>query len=376
MRFPDDDGLPLWVFILVILLTAGTIAVVLFVVWRKYIRRKSVPKPAMLSVPESPVRKISIRKGQIIRASCNMSLTGSRFGGASFGQSQHLSPQWPETPYLDGNKNDVQKLGYHYSARSVPSLEDHPATTPRRSWSDVIRRQSRVGLPSDEESIRTSYISFPVDLPKLSIMLAKPDLSNTDRQGLDSPMLPPPITAITFPRTPKLAASSYSRPRLPSKQVSVPPVQPKYRISRYREELNSICSRRQRDSRIIDGCFPSSRSPSPGYRFSATTSSSFLQAWSNVYRDWLVVSEGPSSSEPAKPTSCHIDSVSIAESASKSMDDSHCDVSLPSSTPMLSTKAMSAVSSTHSCGTTREWRKSVGKPLSCMMEERSWLVEN
>jgi hypothetical protein len=380
MRFPDDDGLPLWAFILVIFLTVGTIALVFFVVWRKCIRRKGVPKPVTLSVPESPVRKISIRRGQIIRASCNMSLTGSRFGEASSGQSQHQSPQWPEATCLDGEKDHAQKLGYHYSARSVPSFEDHPTTTPRRSWSDVIRRHSRVGLTSDEESIRTSYISFPMDLPKLSIMMSKPEPSNIDRQWLDSPALPSPITPITLPQTPKHVALSYSRPRLPSSQAPVPRVPPKYRISRYREELNSICSRKQRDSRMLDGRFTSSRSPSPGLRLSAATGSSFLQAWSNVYRDWVVVSEAPSSSssEPAKPTAHHIDRISMAESA----NDRRSVVSSPSSTMMLSTKALSAVSSTHSCGTTsgrserREGSKGLGKPLSSTMEERSWLVEN
>ena len=354
-----------------------------------------MPKPVTLRVPESPVRKISIKRGQIIRASCNMSLTGSRFGGVSCGQSQNLSPQWPETAYLDGNNDEVQKLGYHYAARSVPSCEDYPATTPRRSWSDVIRRHSRVGLASDEESIRTSYISFPMDLPKLSIMLSKPDPSDIDRQWLDSPALPSPIIPVTLPQTPKqpitpitlpqtpkhIASSSYSRPRIPSKQVPQPPVPPKYRISRYREELNSICSRKQSDSRILDGRFSYSRSPPPGVRFSATTSSSFLQAWSNVYRDWLVVSEGPpSSSQPAKPTSYHIDRISVADSASESVNDRRSIVSSPSSTPMLSAKAMSAVSSTHSGGTTsgrsekRKGSKSVGKPLSSMMEGRSWFV--
>jgi hypothetical protein len=382
MRFPDDDGLPLWVFILVISLTAGTIALVLFVVWRKCIKRKGVLGPVTLIVPESPVRKISVRRGQIIRASCNMSLTGSRFGGGSYAQSQRPSPQWPGSPYLDGNQNEVQKLDYHYSARSVPSFEDYPTSTPQRSWSDMIRRQSRVGLASDEESIRASYISFSVDPPKLNTTLSKPDLSNIDRRWLDSPALLSPVTPVTLPRTPKVAVSTYLSPRLLSEHAPMPLLPAKYRISRYREELNSVCSRKQNDSKRPDRCMSSSLSQSPGYRFSAATSTSFLQAWSNVYRDWLVVSEGPSSDQPAKPTSNHIDRVSIADSAAESLGDRQSDVSLPSLNPLLSTKSMSAVSSTHSCGTTsgrsdrREGGKALEKPLSSMMEERSWLVEN
>lgn len=382
MRFPDDDGLPLWLFILVILLTIATLAVVSYVVWRRCSRRPKKQDCFPPEISESPVRKISVKRGQIVRASWNELLTRSRFGyGASREQSRRPSPQWPETAYSSERYDRFQKPSFNSATRSMPNAQDDPRFAPRWSWSDFVPRRNRFGSTSERESIRASYISFSMDHQQLAPTMSKPPSLNFERDWLDSPTPLPPMTPPTLPRTPTNSAPCHVSTRTASNYAPVPRLPSEYRISRYGEDNISASSKTQRRSQKADSRFSSIWSRPQGHRPSAATRESFLQEWSNTYRSWLVYPESLSSNVPVKPTSSHVEVISVMGSASEASGESEMNVSLPSMTAARSTVSVSPISRTDSCGTdsVRSHRKERGRPFVEPLKSgkggRSWLVE-
>jgi hypothetical protein len=391
MRFPDDDGLPLWLFILIILFTTAIIALIAFVVWRRCTKRPRRPKHLSSGASESAVRKTSFRKGQIVGSLLNLSLTGPRFGsGASREKSRHPSNQWPGTAYFDENQENVEKLGYQYSACDVSSFGDSSIRVPQRTWSDVLRRQSSAGLKRpdacllDEENVRASYVSHCGDcIESLNRTHSRRQMSTIKPPSLDSPAPLPPLTPLTLPRTPQHPVLNRTTFRLLSKYAAIPPLPA---VSRHREESTSRRNSKQRDSRSLD--WPSS----PPYcgvpqgqecPSSALTRESFLQTWSSAYHGWLAKPETPSSnSAPANPDlreASHADVMSINGSASEKSEDSGIDISLPSSTPILSP---SPVSRPHSLGISpspsdRKHRGKIARTKPRTGQDRiSWLVDS
>jgi hypothetical protein len=386
MRFPDDDGLPLWLLILIILLTTATIALVAFVVWLKCIKRPRRLRHLSSGTSESPTRKISFRKGHIVGSSSIFSPMGPRFGsGTRHEQSRRLSNQWPGTAQFDENHENVEKLGYQYSACDVSSFGDSPIGVPQRTWSDVLRRQSSAGLKrpdvclTDEESVRASYISHCGDcIERLDRTYSRRQLSQIEPPSLDSP-------ASLSPLTPQHQVFNRTNFRLLSKYAAIPPLPAAYRVPRHREESTSRINSKQGDSRSSDRPSSSSYCGVPQgqeWPSSALTRESFLQAWSGAYHGWLVKPETPSSSSaPANPylrKASHADVISINGSASESSDDSGIDISLPSSTPILSP---SPVSRPHSLGTSpspsdRKHRGKIARTKPRTGQDRiSWLVD-
>ncbi len=382
MRFPDDDGLPLWLFILIILLTTVTLAVISYVVWSKCIRRPKKQDSSSPDTSEGPVRKISVKRGQIVRASWNESLTGSRFGyAASREHSRHPSSQWPETAYSVRRYDGFQKPSFNSSMRSLPIAEDRPQCVPGRSWPDFVRMRNQIGLASGRESIRASYVSFSSDHQQADTTISKPPFPNFERDWLDSPTPLPPMTPLTLPRTPN-SAPCHASSQTPSNYAPVPRLPSEYCISRCGEDDFSASSTAQMHSQEENLRFSSFWSRPHGYSSSTVTRESFLQAWSNVYRSWLVYPESPSSSKPVKPTTSHVEVVSVTDSASMALDEPKRNVSLPYSTAARSTLSISPVSRPDSCGTdsVRSYRLETGRPFveasRSRKQEISWLVES
>ncbi|KAF7503287.1 hypothetical protein GJ744_004009 [Endocarpon pusillum] len=382
MRFPDDDGLPLWLFILVILLAIATLAVVFYVVWRRCIRRPKKQDCGSQEIPESPVRKMSVKRGQTVRASWNESLTGSRFGyGAIREQSGRPSPQWPETAYSSERYDRFQKPSFNSASRSMPNSQVDPRFASRWSWSDFARSRSRIGSTSERESIRASYISFSMDHQQLEPTISKPPSPNFERDWLDPPTPLPPMTPLTLPRTPTDSTPCHVSTRTMSNYAPVPRLPSKYRISRYCEDNISASSKTPRRSQKADSRFLSIWSRPQGHHSSAATREIFLQEWSNTYRSMLVYPESLSSNVPVKPTSSHVEAISVTDSASEALAESEMDVSLPSTTAARSIVSVSPISRTDSCGTdsVRSHRKERGRPcvepLKSRKEGISWLVE-
>jgi hypothetical protein len=387
MRFPDDDGLPLWLFILIILLTTTTIALVAFVVWLKCIKRPRRLRHLSSGTSESPARKISVSKGHIVGSSSNFSPMGPRFGsGASRGQSRHLSNQWPGTAHFDENHENFEKLSHQYSACDVPSFGDSPIGVPQKTWSDMLRRQSSAGLKrpdvclADEEIVRASYVSHCGDcIQRLDRTHSRRQMSQIEPPSLDSPA---PLSPLT-PQHPVFNRTTF---RLLSKYAAIPPLPAAYCVSRHREESTSRINSKQGDSRSLDRPSSSSYSGVPQgqeWPSSALTRESFLQAWSSAYHGWLAKPETPSSSSaPANPhlrKASQADVMSINGSTSESSDDSEIDISLPSSTPILSP---SPVSRPHSLGTSpslsdRKYRGKIARTKPRTGQDRiSWLVDS
>lgn len=346
MRFPDDDGLPLWLFILIILLTAVSITLILFVVWCKCIKRSRKLEPLSSEISNCPERKISARNGQIVRASWNVSLTGPRFGsGMSRQQRRRPSHQWPGTTCVEGHHESIEKPSYHQSPYDADSLEDQAASVRGRSWSDLVRRQnSPAWRPRDEESIRASYISLRPDKSQL-----EPGTSKLESQWLDSPTLISPITPFTLPRTPHSPARHPATLQSLSRYATVPLPAKAYRISRYCEGINPLTSTNQTHSNKLESRSPRCHPQSQACRSSTTTRESFLHAWSSAYHGWLSDPDIPSGSAPTRPV--HFDVMPITDLASETSEDHEADISLPSLTPVVSIRSRSPVSRPHSFGT-------------------------
>jgi hypothetical protein len=396
MRFPDDDGLPLWLFILVFIISIVSLALVLFVVWRKCLKRSSGLGVLSFGVIEPPDRKMSVRKGQTVRSSSKISLTGPKFGvGASHHQSRCPSSRWPETAYVDGSHENVHKSGNRHSFANAPSSGDHSASAIRR-WPDFVRGlrttdlKTPVDFPADEENLRASYTSDSGGLVRtLDEEHPKLKWSNIEPLTLNSPAPLSPITPLTLPRTPRSTHLSLVKLKRISRLAAVPPLKP-HRVPRYREEIASTCSTKQTDARKLESRFSRSHygghSQSREYRSSAATSTSFLQAWSGAYHDWLVHPERPSGNSSTTsdvPRPSHIgDLVPVTNPSLKSEDEYGRDVSLPSQTPISFNGSISPVSHALSSETTsiRSEREKSGEVSGRMIQVReteiSWLVDD
>jgi hypothetical protein len=375
MRFSGHGSLPLWLFILIILLSAVSIAVVLFAVWRKCIKRKRERRHLLSDTSELPERKISIRRGHIIRASRKVSLTGPRFGE----QSRPPSHQWPETFYLDRHHANVQKHGNPQSVHHTLGLEDDAANTPRRSWLDMFRGQGS----TDEESRATPSIFDPVEhVYKLDSVHFQSNRSNPQPPVLDCPIVLSPITPLILPRTPRYPPVYPTNLQQFQKTEAVTSCPPKaYRKSRYHEEFGRGTDMKRRDSTRLNSrllsCYLSI-----GSRSSAMTTESFLQVWSRAYCGWLSHPDSPLTSTPTKSNSTHVDVVSTDDWTTEASDESERPISLPSSRLLSSTGSISAISGTDSLETRSSHvaREQGGKALCKRARIRdveiSWLIDD
>jgi hypothetical protein len=398
MRYPDDDGLPLWLFILVILLSTATIVVILLIVWLKYVKRSSKLKAWRSCISEQPIRQVSVRKGQLVPASWNNSLSGPDFDlGDSRQPNRHPSHQWPETAYFDEPFRKGQAYGLARSMLDDARPEDAFDELLRRTWSGLLRFQSIAGSgvsvhsSTDEESLRPSCISEWAEFTRrLQETHSKPTLSKLEPLMLESPAPLSPITPLTLPRTPRIAASGPTGLQLPPHYPALPSLPGKvYRASRYREDLGLVRrSLKQRTSIRLDRRLSSPHrtySQPSGCRSSTASCESFLQAWSGAYRDWLIYPKTASSSEPAKPdlsTLCHVDVISIGGTESEADDEREMNVSSPSTTSILFTDVRSLVSRTRSPATlstrsdVNERRTGLEEMKRTRREEISWLVDH
>lgn len=396
MRFPNHDGLPLWLFILVILLASTTLALVAYVVWRKCIKQPRKVEPSSASEFEPSDCRFYLRKRQIARSSWMSPAARRNNCGPNRGHSQFYSPQCPEKAHHSGRDDNPEMMGYRYSVRDLASCEKSPNHNPRRSLSDMLRRHHSVtlnrsaALPSHEE-IRASYISdHSIDATRnIDEIDSKRTISAMEPPRLDYPALLSPLTPLTLPRNPQHHPLHPTAFQSLSKYASIPPLPAPCRLSRYSAGIRSMKKRKERDSRSL--CPRLSSSPcdltqSHPCRPPTVTRESFLQAWSNASHGWVQQPEAPlyiplSSSESTEPKgkkAPQVDLVSISDAQSQISDEHEMEVSLPSCTPITSN---SPVSRTQSVGerSTRSDRKQMGRNLSedsrTKGEQISWLTD-
>ena len=384
MGFPADDDLPLWLFILVVLLSIASIAVVLLVVWLKCVKRSSRLKRWPSGTCEEPVRRGPVRKSQIVRVSWNNPLTRNGFRLAENRRhSRSHSYQWPEIAYSGESSGDDQKSVFHHSMLVDTRAGDDVNNFPLRSWSALLENQSNNGSresvhgSTDEEYLRSSYISDCTDLTHgLEIASSKLKMSEFALPMLDSPAPLSPITPLTLPLSPQITALRPTSSQLLPQYAALPPLPAKvYRASTYRKDPNFRRSLQQRHStRLNLHQYPlECRSSDPAR-------DSFLQARSSTYRDWLVYPNtqlGSTSTKPDLPKTCHVDVVSIAE-VKPELDDKH-----RADTPatILFTDSGSSLLRSHSSATmstsssTKETYWILDAPKQTGREDISWLID-
>jgi hypothetical protein len=397
MRLPNEDGLPVWLFILVILLALASIALILFIVWCKCFRRPNGIRSLSSSISEPPRSKVNVRKGKIIRASWNISLTSPRFGrGAARQQSKQPSPQLPQTTQSAEAFGNYEKPSHHHFMREDTPAEHNFRHLPQQSWRELLRRHNNAGLRTsasvspDVESARPSYISDSVELAQNSDEVQRrPQASRTESLWLDSPTPTSPITPIAMPRTPRNRALRPTSLNVLADNGALPPLPAKvYHIPRYREGNNPCRIAQHRDSRNLDQRSSLSRhdfSKSHKYRSSTATNKSFLQAWSSVYGHWLANPESSSSShakEATIPTSSDVDVAANKGPVSEDGYDQGRNISLPSLTQMLSIDSKSRVSRNYSVSSISsisdrgEKGRNLGRNSQGIREEISWLIDD
>jgi hypothetical protein len=397
MRFPDDDGLPLWAFVLVILLTTISAALIGFLVWRKCTRRSNRRTLKSLEGLEPPERQVSVKKGKLVRASWNFSLTGSKFGqGSTHKHSPSHSHQWPETPYFTGHLGSEKSPSMVHSAQDMNGLRSHQSHLHHASWSRILQRESRGGLRidvgrlQDEESPRQFCISdWLKQAQELSNIKSRiPVALKTPR--LDSPPLLSPITPLTLPRTPRNQEVFPTSLPLFSNAADIPPMPAMpYPSSRYVDASRPLPDLPFKEIQQFASRFSSSShydtSHFDQYHSSTATTDSFLNAWSSAYHEWLARSDTSASSLPFKegmPRVSHIETASIASPVPEADDEHETNASWPDLTPVVSAEsalpmqqAESFVTiSTESDKRGRSGNKCARPPL--MRGERSWLEDS
>ncbi len=370
---------------------------VILVLWLRFSKRASRRKLWSSDISEQPARQVSVKKGQLVRTSWNTSLTGPVFGLEETRQ-QNPRPfrQWPESTLSSEFFGDDQELCLRHSMQFNTQTLSFFDELPRRSWADSLSMQSSAGwresedILTDEEGLRRSYVfDWAVFTNELEKAHARPELLKIEPPSIDSPAPLSPITPLTLPRSPRNAASCpTSSPPLPQYPALPPRPVEVHRASRYREKLGSTRQRKQRSSTMLNPSLVSHHRTRPqlsGRRSSIASSPSFLQAWSDVYRDWLDLPKTLSSSRSAKkdpPASCHVDVVSLAETNLEAEEGYEADASLPSSKSTVLTDDRSLVSRTHFSATSstipnRKTRRSnLEETKQTRRDEISWLVDD
>lgn len=393
-----DSSLPVWLLIVVVLLGAACIALILLVVWRKCLKQPRGLESYPPGTPGSPVHKVFIEKGQLVRASHDTSLTGTTLrSGWSVQHCQHLSRQCPESTFCKEQFQTSQRLADHCSTHEVSSPTENYRGASRWSWSDLLRvpssaswRTSR-GRSFDEENPRFSYRSDSVNSFQMpGKTYSKPKLSNIQPLRLDCPAPLSPITPLTIPRAPRYPASPAllrMNSKLLSEVETVPQVPANaYQIAQHRQGIVSRNDTKRRsrtlDQRLSAYC---GFLQSSGYRTSSATTESFLKAWYSSYCDWLArpeTSSAGASANPDMPTSSHLDMVSITDISSKNKEH-EVDISLPSLTPIGTNQSISPIppsilcSETVSIQSNRIWNgANTNRKSQTTSEEISWLVDH
>lgn len=388
MKLPDEDGLPVWAFIMVMLLTTLTLALVAYAVWRRCVRPSRGVEHLSSSVHEPPECKVYVREGRIARFSGAPPPARTYGGRPSSKQSPAYSNQWPQKAYSDGHDENQQELSNHYP------VEQDVGGTVRRSRPDVLPRECSValkdspGLPSHEE-IRSSYISSDsIDVfQNVEEISPKPNSSGSEPPHLDCPTPLSPFTPLALSRLSQHSELGPTTLRLLSKYGSIPPPLPAaYRLSRYRDRINSARTSKHSNSKRRDSRFSLLHGDAQlthGHCSPAVTRESFLQAWSNACQGLRAHPEAPPPSrEPAEASrtkKCHVNVVQIMDTESKTSDEQGVDISPLSSASITSA---SPVSRTQSFGASSTWSareksdRTPGKGCRNRQEQISWLIDH
>ncbi|KAL2436346.1 hypothetical protein ABEF95_008717 [Exophiala dermatitidis] len=80
----DNTGLPLWVYIVLIVVGSVLLLVTVAILLRCWIVRRR-PRPTRLDNLTTPTRRMTLRRGRLVPTSQHLSLTGSKFGVRQFG---------------------------------------------------------------------------------------------------------------------------------------------------------------------------------------------------------------------------------------------------------------------------------------------------
>lgn len=255
MRVPNNGGLSLWLFILVILLSTMALALVAFGVWRKCIKRSKRMKPSPISELEPSACRMYVRKGQIAPSPWASPAAQRNDYEPNSEQSQPQSPQFPEKIYRAGRDN-TEKPSYRYSVADLSACKKRSDRSPRRSFYDMLRIHNSAtlkrsaGLPS-HEVIRASYISdHSIDaIRNVDETDSKRTISHVAPSHLDSAAPSSSVTPLTLPRTPQHCPPHRTAFQLLSKYAPITPLPVPYRLSRYPAGIKSIEKRKERDSR-------------------------------------------------------------------------------------------------------------------------------
>lgn len=383
--YPDRDGLPLWLFVLVILIATFSVAIVSFVLWRKCIKRHRRQVSVSSSGSDLPARKVSVKKGRIVRASWNVSLTGPRFGSASSPETNRQARQWPRPVSAELSPRSQDHESFEYFKQEASRKNENPSFL-TRPWSGLSRKPTAstkrsLSFSRNRRSFRPSYISESA-ATEPEIYEKGPQATVTEIQPiswLDSPRPFSPIAPLTLPRiscdVPPPTSSFLKSPDRLSPHSAVPPKPLRtYQISRQDDIFCAKPRRHQRNSSTLDPGWPiPDLEAQQQQRSSAASNRSFLQEWSSVYYRWLARPSSPAVRESVN-FSRRINSRPSTVVQPKIEDDV---VSLPSLSPMTYDDPPSPMSTTYSEKYPSRWHG--GDRMSAASKSRrgrdmSWLA--
>ena len=310
MAWPNDGGLPTWLFIVVVLLPLPLVILPILVVWRRLARRSDKQ-----SLPFSEKSTDKIGRPSFLqqaRAWCQRgkrSSPDSRFQFATRKNKRSESRKMPATVSEEGMIEEPRVSGAGSFWWNRSAYREHVNNLHRPSWLSLLRRLECRGQKDASSKSATQVDNRPSYIPKTpmidsrSINEKEVVPTNHDMRWLDTPSAQlTPLTPLDLPWTPMSTIESI---QLKNQPAGPPSRLPPLAMTRQQTMKNPTSAAERRETKKLESWLATShgaRSPSTrGARRSSAMRDSFLQTWTKVYCQYLGISAPPSPPPPLPP---------------------------------------------------------------------------
>ena len=188
----DNTSLPLWLWIVIIVVGSLCILGVTAVVVLCLVRRRR----AAGSVSDLPTRKMTVRRGRLVPTSNYLSLTGSKFGLNQFDEDARTGGARSKSPFEWWNTVKEKRRSHHddlYSDGSPESKAKLNSTQPRERPSPPVSPTTEKTPTAIVQEVSTNPTPSPIERPARVASFSRPfnpslyEHSNDSSQSASKP---------------------------------------------------------------------------------------------------------------------------------------------------------------------------------------------